>query len=131
MDFKKQAQVSNEFIILLGIVIITMMVFLHSISENISGLADTKEYLAVRDLGFSLQTEFLIAQQVNDGYVRTFDVPDSYHTFDYDITIEQEYLILTSVKNSIEHVFFIPEVNGVIQKGENTINKTGGVIYLN
>lgn len=128
---RKGAQISNEFIVLLGILIIITTVFLYNFREDAMFLSQKKERIVIDDLGYSIQNEFLMAQTVNDGYYREFKVPEEYHSVPYDISIQGDLLLLVSHKSGFEHSFLIPNVTGSIIKGTNRINKSGGVIYLN
>ena len=126
-----KAQVANEFLILLGVMCLSLVLFLYATSDEIKSLVFEKELHAVRDIGFVIQNELFFAANVNDGYYREFMVPDKHDGIEYSITINDRTLIVISTRSNIEQVFYVPKVQGNIQKGINNISKSGGVIYLN
>ncbi len=127
----KKSQVSSEFIILLGVIFLSLLIFLYATSDDIKLLVFEKEMHTIRDVGFAAQNELFFAANANDGYYREFTVPEKYNGIDYSITIMGKNLIITSSDNNIEQDFLIPEVQGNIQKGLNNISRERGVIYLN
>jgi hypothetical protein len=126
-----RGQVSSEFLILIGVIFILLLLFLSYAADNISDLAYRKEMNAIRDVGLALQHEFFIATEVKDGYMRHFEVPIKNDGVGYNISIVRQTLILVSENSHIEQPFLIPKVSGNITKGQNTISRRGGVIYLN
>ncbi len=124
-----KAQISAEFFVLMGLGFLVAIAFdLASISQ-LNDFRAEKESEAVKDLALKLQMEFLIAANVEDGYVRAFGIPDALDSINYSVTMQNSTIIIQS-KNSF-YLASIPQVIGNISKGTNVINKTGGVIHVN
>ena len=123
------AQVSTEFFILIGLGLLVAIAFEIASLDQLKEFRIQKENDAVRDLAHKLQKELLIAASVEDGYVRTFKVPDNLDNFNYSITTQNSTLFVQS-KNGF-YIITIPSIVGNISKGINVINKTEGIIYVN
>lgn len=124
----KEAQISIEFFILLGLAFLTALAFEIASLEQLNDFRIQKESEAVKDLALKLQKELLVAAVVEDGYVRIFQIPDKLDNINYSLTTKN-YTITVQSKNSL-YIVSIPRAIGNVSKGINTINKTGGVIYL-
>ena len=123
------AQISAEFFILLGLGLLIAIAFEIASLDQLKDFRIQKENDAVRDLALKLQKELLIAASVEDGYVRTFKVPDEVDNFNFSIATQNSTLFVQS-KNGF-YIVTIPSIVGNISKGINVINKTGGIIYVN
>ncbi|MBS3114953.1 hypothetical protein J4448_07680 [Candidatus Woesearchaeota archaeon] len=127
MDSK--AQVSAEFFIFLGLAFLIAIAFELASLEQLNDFRIQKENEAVKDLALKLQKELLIAAVVEDGYVRFFQIPDKLDSINYSLATKNSTITVQS-KNSL-YIVSIPRAIGNASKGANTINKTGGVIYIN
>ena len=125
----KQAQVSMEFVFLVGVAFMVMLVFISSTRSEFSTLRSEEERSLVKDVSVMVQYELIIASNVEDGYVRVFDIPLTLDSISYTIQITNNTLLTAT--EDYEYILNVPPVVGSIQKGNNTINKTNGVIYLN
>ncbi len=124
-----KAQVSAEFYIFIGIsLIFTIAVGIYSIRQ-VADVQFRQENENMRDVALKLQREVLIATYVEDGYVRTFTLPETVNGINYTIKTMNSSLVAASSKGF--YLISIPKVAGNFTKGTNTINKTGGVIYIN
>ncbi len=126
----KKAQVSMEFIFLVGLAFTVMIVFLSSTRSEFNELISEEERTLVKDVSVMVQHELVMALTVKDGYSRIFYVPPKLNNIDYNITIVNNDTLLTTT-DEYEYVLNVPFVEGDVQKRNNTINKTGGIIYLN
>lgn len=124
-----KAQVSVEFFILVGMAFLIAIAFEIAALDQLEDFRMQKESDAVKDLALKLQKEVLLAASVEDGYVRTFTIPNQLDNVNYTLTI-LNYTITVESKNSI-YTVSIPNSIGNVTKGSNRINKTGGVIYIN
>ena len=79
-------------------------------------------------MALKLQRELFLASAVEDGYFRTFALPDNLEGIDYSLITRNSTITVLS-KNSL-FIVAIPYIIGNASKGANAINKTGGVIYL-
>ena len=124
-----RAQIAMEFIFLVSIAFIMLLIFLKAVGDQADDLNEKKEFILVKDLAYKAQYEINMATQVKSGYNRTFFMPEKLDNKDYTIT-KVGNKITISLENS-EFTITIPEINGNITKGNNTIRNLGGVIYLN
>ena len=124
-----KAQVSAEFFIFIGLAFLVAIAFSVASLDQLNDFRLQKENDAIKDLALNLQKELMTAATVEDGYVRTFTIPDQLDNINYSLTT-QNFTITVQSKNSLFSVG-IPNSVGNITKGANTINKTGGVIHIN
>lgn len=124
-----KAQISAEFYVFLGLAFLIAIAFEIASLEQLSDFRLQKENEAVKDLALKLQQELLVASTVEDGYVRAFQIPDNIENINYSLSTQNSTITVKS-KNSL-YIVSIPKVVGNVSKGTNTINKTGGVIYIN
>ena len=127
----KKAQVANEFLILLCMSFLFLLIFMYASAEDIQFLIQKKEFNAINDMGFFVQSEIFQAASVYDGYYREFEVPKTHYGVNYSITISGNFLLIKSTHTGQLLEFRITNVTGNVQKGMNNITKLGGVIYLN
>ena len=125
----KKAQTSTEFLFLVGIAFAITLVFTSFTRTNINDLNSQKEYFLLKDVIHNVQAEIVVASRVEDGYTRIFEIPHKLEYYNYTINISGRQLIATS--KNYEYLVNIPNITGSIKKGNNLINKSGGVIYLN
>ena len=124
-----KAQISAEFFVFLGLAFLIAIAFEIASLDQLNDFRKQKESELVRDLALKLQKEVLLAANVEDGYVRVFQIPDKLDNIDYFLTV-QNYTINIQSKNSF-YILPIPRTIGNLTRGANVINKTGGVIYIN
>ena len=124
-----KAQVSAEFFVFLGLAFLIAIAFEIASLDQLNDFRLQKENEAVKDLALKLQQELLVASTVEDGYVRAFQIPDNIENINYSLSTQNSTITVKS-KNSL-YIVSIPKVVGNASKGTNTINKTGGVIYIN
>jgi len=125
-----KAQISMEFFIFVGLAFLIAIAFELVSLDQLNDFRIQKEEEAVKDLALKLQKEMLIAASVEDGYVRVFEVPNKLDTtINYTLTTQNSTITIQS-KNAL-YIVSIPRTAGNISKGFITINKTGGVIYIN
>ncbi|MBW2965907.1 hypothetical protein KY342_02255 [Candidatus Woesearchaeota archaeon] len=125
----KQAQVSMEFVFLIGLAFMVMVVFVASTRSEFDELRSEKERSLLKDVSVMVQHELIMAANVEDGYTRIFNVPSELEEISYTIQIINNTLLTNT--EDYEYVLNVPFIIGNIQKGNNTINKTNSIIYLN
>ena len=127
----KKSQTAIEFFVLVGLVGLTIVVFMLASLGQIKEFQDKKEYALLKDLALKLQTEVVLAATSEDGYQRQFTIPDQLgETINYTITIKNNETLIVHSDKSL-YVVSIPRVLGNMTKNTNTITKTGGVVNLN
>lgn len=125
----QKAQILAEFIAFLAIGFFLSVMFASIIGSQIKDINDRKEISLIRDFGISIKSEIDLAAQVTSGYERNFTVPNELDGVPYNISIVQSSLIVATGNKEI--VFKIPNANGNIKKGPNTVRNQNGAIYLN
>jgi len=125
----RQSQVSMEFVFLIGVAFMVMLVFVSSTRSEFSALQSEEERSLVKDVSIMVQQEIIIASNVDDGYNRIFYVPLTLNSISYEIQIINNTLF--TFTEDYEHSLNIPPVFGNVQKGNNTIRKISGIVYLN
>ena len=127
MDSK--TQISVEFFVFLGLAFLVAIAFEFASINQLNDFTIKKENDAVKDIALKLQKELLVAAVVEDGYVRTFTIPDTLDRINYTLTTTN--LTITAESAHSLYIVSIPDAIGNVSKGTNTINKTGGVIHIN
>ena len=127
MNFK--AQISAEFFVFLGLAFLIAIAFEIASLEQLKDFRIQKESEAVKDIALKLQKEMFVATAVEDGYRRTFKIPSTLDGINYSLTTLNSTITVQS-KNTI-YLVSIPKSVGNASKGNNMLNKTGGVIYIN
>ncbi|MFH1291255.1 MAG: hypothetical protein ABIH79_01735 [archaeon] len=130
MEYKK-AQVSVEFIIILGTVFFFASIFLLVIQENMNDKTYQRENLLVKEIALIVQDEINLALQSGDGYLREFELPQKAGNIDYEANIESGIVYIKTIDN--RHALTLPVANvvGDVNITMNIIKKIDGVIYLN
>ena len=95
-----KAQVSAEFFIFVGMAFVIAIAFSMSSIDHLNYFRLQNENIAVKDLALKLQKELLTAANVEDGYVRTFTLPDKLDNINYSLTT-QNFTITVESKNSL------------------------------
>jgi hypothetical protein len=125
----KKAQVSMEFVFLIGLAFMVMVVFVSATRSEFSALSSEEERGLVKDLGVMIQHELILSSNVEDGYTRNFEIPLTLEEISFNMEITNNVLVVYT--DDYESVLNIPSVNGSLQKGNNVIRKIDGAIYLN
>ena len=125
----KKAQVAMEFVFLVGLAFTVMVVFISSTRSEFDELRTEEERSLLKDVTVMAQHELIIASTVEDGYHRVFEIPTTINGIDYTITITND--ILLAQTEDYEYDVNIPSVTGNVVLGNNTIEKTDGIVYLN
>ncbi len=113
--------------VMLGTII--MIVFMVVFSELYNDNYNDKKRILAEDFGYYLQTEFVLASEAKPGYSRTFDVPVTLEGFEYNAYIINNVLIINYTEGA--YPFTIPEVEGILYTGPNTIRNINNSICLN
>ena len=119
----RKAQVATEFMLMVGLAMIVIFAFLAVIYVLISDYYEEKNMKKLEDLGYSIQNELILAAEVEPGYERTIIIPDQAGGVGYSLSQTANDLVITY--RSHEFLFAIPQVSGALDKGSNTIRKTG------
>ena len=127
----EKSQVSIEFFTLIGLAFLMLIIIVAASANEVKEFRDRKEVFLIKDLALKLQKEVSIAASVEDGYVRSFTLPDKLDNIvDYS-TINTNASITV---NSSKTVFFVrvPMIYGKnFTKGSNKVEKINGKVYVN
>lgn len=128
---KKKAQVGIELVIIIGALLMFMLFFLGIIGNNTLEKNRQKQDILTEQTAMNVRDEIALAFKSSNGYWRVFEVPQKIGNKEYNITLVDGfvYVISNDQKNSI--ALPIENVTGNIVKGQNTIKKINGTIYLN
>ncbi len=138
----KKAQSSIEVALLIGFMFLAFNVFLLVIAQRMVSVQEQKDRELIEDMSSVIENEISLAAGVEDGYSRTFQIPQTLKGINYSVklinssTMRTNYseLVLKYVNftKSYETVKKLPKnVDGIIYKGENNIVKKSGIICLN
>jgi hypothetical protein len=118
-----------EFVLLFSVSIFVMMILLFSFYEINKYKVDEKIETKMADFHYSVQSEFILASQMNDGYVRNFILPTAIENTGYNISIVNKNVALNYGGFTIYRQ--IPDTIGNFVEGQNTITKRNNTLYLN
>ena len=126
---KRNAQVALEFMLFAVIAFIILTAMLFSMRKQLIDLNSQRDTKELNDVVNRLREEIFLASIVQDGYYREFSLPNTINRKNYQLSISDK-LVVGTIRNYTLTIP-VPDVAGSPQKGSNTINRTGGVIYLN
>ena len=128
---KKLSQSSIEFFTLVGLGLVVAIFFVAFSINEVKEFGDKKEFFLIKDLALKLQKEVGVAANVEDGYIRTFTLPEKLDNIvDYFIIIKNNTITINSSKTV--YTVAIPNTAGKnFTKGTNTVEKINGTIYVN
>jgi uncharacterized protein (UPF0333 family) len=124
----RKAQVAVEFLMLIVLLFSIFMIYTIGTRNKMDEIRDQKEYALLADVARMAQNEILTASRVEDGYYRTFELPETLDGVNYTIGIVS-MMIQASTENH-EYILAIPTVNGTVKKGDNVITKENGIIKI-
>jgi hypothetical protein len=123
-----KAQISMQFLMVVTIVFLFFIVFVSGFADRYRDIKMEKERLAAKDLALKVHDEIALAHNMEDGYTRTFTLPDRIEGANYTIGITGNYVAVTS--EHAEYSLAVAPVTGDVQIGNNTISMTGGTVCL-
>ncbi len=133
---KKKAQAAMEFVMVFSVLSIFVTAFLGAIYVNISQSKQKNEQGIVDDMANFIQQEIILASRVEDGYHRTFFLPEKIGGKPYNITLGDYALYVnTSKAVSIRGIPIVTNADSVkfYYQDNNTIikNETPFYIFIN
>jgi len=138
----KKAQSSIEVTLLIGFMFITFNLFLLVIAHQMVDVQNQKNIQLIEDMSLVIESEITLASGVEDGYLRTFEIPKKLKGINYSINLisskdrgtnfSELVLKYIDFTKNYETVKILPKnVDGIINKGKNNITKKNGTICLN
>ena len=138
----KKAQSSIEITLLIGFMFLVFNIFLLVIAERMVDVQNQKDRQLIENMGSVIEGEIELAAGVEDGYLRTFEIPKTLKGINYSVTFISSTTMGTNYSELVlEYVNFtktyetvkkLPKnVDGAICKGKNNIVKENGIVLLN
>ena len=126
-----KSQSSMEFIVLATFMLLVIVGFFGVTSSKVLEAREDINRKIAEDIADFAYREIEIATAVNDGYKKSFSMPQNVNGVNYSINIVDN-IELTVTYLDYEHVRFLPSnVTGNITKGLNTISRNNSIIYVN
>ena len=129
----EKSQLALEFVMLLGFLILIMGVVIMFSFEANRGVIEDNIQSKMEDFTYSLQSEILLAAEMNEGYVRQINVPATVENTYYNISV------ISSKNSSLLYVNYtgkvinakLPKVYGTLTKGNNYLRNINGEVFIN
>ena len=126
-----KSQSSMEFIVLATFMLMVIVGFFGVTSSKVLEAREDINRKIAEDIADFAYREIEIATSVNDGYKKSFSMPQNVNGVNYSIKIVDN-IELTVIYLDYEHVRFLPSnVTGNITKGLNTISRNNSIIHIN
>jgi len=127
----KKGQTAIEFLVLMGFLLFFFAGFFLIIQGNLGEKIQENQNLLVQDVAAAIQTEINLAWQSSEGYLRVFKISEKIGNLDYEASITEGDVYVRTTNGKYATAVSVPPVVGDLVKGENTIRKQGGLVYLN
>jgi len=124
-----KSQVVFEFVILVSVLFTVLIIFTSFVRDNFSDVQSETDYFKMKDIALSVKSELNLAAALDDGYQRSFFVPLTIDGLEYNISREDGTILFMSGNG--EYSVNVPPYTGSVQKGNNLIRKSDGVIEVN
>ena len=125
----KKSQMAIEFVMLVGIAILIATLVVIAIYDMNKDRNTEKIDMKMKDFGYSIQNEIILASEMNEGYTRNVTLPDKVEYTDYNVSIYSNRLLAINYTGRILY-YKIPQTNGTIVKGENMLYNYEGSVYI-
>lgn len=126
-----KAQSSIEFVVLVGAMLVIFIAFLYVFQTDLAKKGTEARESEFNELAIYLQNELDIAAGASNGYIRTFELPETVRNKEYALTLVDGAIYLQTIDGSLSLSVSAQNVTGQPQTGPNTIRKVNETIYLN
>jgi hypothetical protein len=129
-----RGQIAIEFVIFVGFGIFVALLLLLSITSLSEQKTDEKTYYEIDDFGIGLQRELILASEMEHGYVRRFNIPQTVNGRRFNITTGNTSSYngyMTINYNNMELYYVIPVIDGTLVKGNNVLRKINTTLQVN
>ena len=110
---------------MVSLAMIVLIVMIGVIYHMITIYSEEKNINQINDLGYSLQSEIILAAEVEPGYLRVMFIPDTVGGFNFTLSqttsVNQARSDIILKYRSSDFLFPIPKVLGTFGKGNNII----------
>ena len=124
----KRAQSSLEFVMLIGFLMISFVIFFILIESNMSDKLNERSNMKIKEIALTVQSEIDLAHESMDGYRREFTIPYDVYGHEYFITIGENLVFVKSGDGRNQISLPVRAVVGNIIMFENT-NKISQCCY--
>lgn len=124
----KRGQFVFEFIMMVVMALFLSVMYLSVTTDLFTETSEQQRLQALNDVGFKIQDEIILAEIVEDGYVRNFTIPEKADRFTYTLTNDNDTLTLTS--GQVIVTYSTPLISGSFQKGYNVLKKNGNITVM-
>lgn len=126
-----KSQSAIEFVSLASFMLLIVLGFLAVASSNMLQAKEEGNRKTAEDIAEFAYREIDIAKSVNDGYMRTFNLPQTVNGISYTIDIIDNRELAVNYLD-YEFVRFLPSnVTGNVSRGTNKVWRIQGVVYVN
>jgi len=126
-----KSQSAIEFVSLASFMLLVVLGFLAVTSSNLLQAKEEGNRQTAQDIADFAYREIDIAKSVDNGYIRTFNMPQTVNGVSYTINITDNRELAVNYLD-YEFVRFLPSnVTGNLLKGTNKIWKIQGIVYIN
>ena len=126
-----KSQSAIEFIVLASFMLLVIVGFFAVASSKALDSREGANQKIAQDIAEFAYREIETAKSVNDGYARTFAMPQAINGVNYSISIIDNRELIADYLGH-EYIKFLPSnVTGNIIKGNNKISKSNGIIFVN
>ena len=121
-----------EFVILIGmgfLIAMLVVVLIYDMNKERSlERTDSK----MRDFAYTVQSEIILASEMNDGYQRNITLNEEIEKTDYSIYIMEisNFTQLSIGYDDKTINYRIPNVEGIIDKGNNLLRNINGTVNI-
>ncbi|MBN2881104.1 hypothetical protein JXM83_03550 [Candidatus Woesearchaeota archaeon] len=123
-----KAQITIEFVSVISFALLISVAFSGVIYHNINVKSDEESYNELEKIAQIIQNEIKTASESHEGYVRTFELPQTSLNENYTINVYNNTWVelLTTQKSKVFNVNYF---EGTITK-DNMIKKQNGVVLV-
>lgn len=125
---EKKGQVSIEFIILIGFVMILMTIVVVNFQKMVYEIQEDKEWTKTGELFNILETEIILADSAYENYNREFRIPYSLSGYSVNMTCMPGDQDINITFNNKEHIYFLNRTisgcESYVKPGKIRVQKT-------
>jgi len=118
----RKSQIAMEFMLMISLAIIVVIIMIGVLYYLFVNYSEEKNTNRLTDLGYSLQSEFILASEVEPGYERNITIPPDSGGANYSIQIIDKNIVIKYRNN--DFLFTIPQVTGSITTKGNHVIRT-------
>jgi hypothetical protein len=126
---RKPGQTSTELMVLYSTLLLVFIFLIVWVYDSIETHRKAQEAEQLNELAQNIKQEIALAARSSEGYSRNFYLEPYVGTKNYSINASEQSITLTAENSAVS--FFIQNIEGALKKGDNTIRKENGKVYLN